>query len=125
MTAPHLWCQILGITPPRLEAVKNHREANTFTLLIVALLERQELMTLAEVAERFEAAGIAPRAPRAPVYRDGDRYGLDPYDDLLRLYTLMLDLRTPPPAPATPATPAGPCIARGSKTASSVCRRAR
>lgn len=118
MTAPHLWCQILGITPPRLGAVKGHREANTYALFLVALLERQQPMTLAEVAERFEAAGIARRAraltslqrsrpARAPVYRDGDRYGLDPYDDLLRRYTWMLDLRTPPaPAPKPPPPPA-------------------
>jgi len=46
---------------PRLEAVARHREANTYSLLIVALLERGESMTLDEVAERFEAAGIADR----------------------------------------------------------------
>lgn len=34
------WCQTLGITPPKLKAVAGHREANTFALLLVALLER-------------------------------------------------------------------------------------
>jgi hypothetical protein len=35
--------------------VADHRKANTFALLLVALLERGESMTLAEVATRFEA----------------------------------------------------------------------
>ena len=86
------WCRTLGIEPPTLPAVVHHREANTFALLLVALLERGESMTLADVATRFEEAGIAGRARalaslnrckpgRPPVYRDGDRYHLDPHDD--------------------------------------------
>ncbi|MFN7135891.1 MAG: hypothetical protein ACK4N5_27750, partial [Myxococcales bacterium] len=55
------WCATLGIQPPRLEQVAGHREANTYSLLLVALLERGGPMTLEEVAERFERAGIAAR----------------------------------------------------------------
>jgi len=95
------WCQTLGIKPPKLEAVAGHREANTFALLLVALLERGEPMTLADVAARFEEAGIAER-PRAlfslqrcqpgrpPVYREGD---------------LLDDNYTSPPATTTPPHP--------------------
>jgi hypothetical protein len=60
------------------------------SLLIVALLERGELMTLEAAAARFAAAGITSTADealaslkrckpaRAPIYRDGDSYALDP-----------------------------------------------
>jgi hypothetical protein len=116
------WCQALGIAPPTLEAVAGHREANTFTLLLVALLERGEPMTLADVAARFEAAGIAERSRalialqrckpgRPPVYRDGDLYHLDPHDDELDLWAFRLDLRPPkvvlppPPVPETAPRP--------------------
>jgi len=104
------WCEALGIEVPSLEAVKDHREAKPYTLLIVALLERGEPMTLADVAARFEAAGVAPREQalrslqrcrpgRAPVYRDGELYSLDPHDDDLDLWAFRLGLR-PPEAPA-------------------------
>ena len=74
------WCEILGIEVPRLEAAKNHAAASSYSLLLVALLERGKPMTLPEVALRFEQAGIAPhkqalasikksRPARAPVYR--------------------------------------------------------
>ena len=100
------WCRTLGIEPPTLAAVVHHREANTFALRLVALLERGESMTLAEVAIRFEQAGIAGRARalsslkrckpgRPPVYRDGDRYHLDPHDDDLDLWVFRLGLRPP------------------------------
>ena len=100
------WCQTLGISPPKLEAVVGHREANTFTLLLVALLERGEPMALADVAARFEEAGIAERSRallslqrckpgRPPVYRDGDLYHLDPHDDELDLWAFRLGLRPP------------------------------
>ena len=103
---PNRWCAALGIEDPKLEAVAGHREANTYSLLIVALLERGEPMTLDEVAVRFEEAGIADRAGallslqrckpgRAPVYRDGDRYHLDPHDDELDLWAFRLGLRPP------------------------------
>lgn len=104
------WCQTLGISRPKLEAVAGHREANTFALLLVALLERGEAMTLAEVAARFEQAGIAERSralvslqrckpARPPVYREGDLYHLDPYDDELDLWAFRLGLRPPKVAP--------------------------
>ncbi len=100
------WCQTLGIAPPKLEAIAGHREANTFALLLVALLERGEPMTLAEVAARFDEAGIAERSRallslqrckpgRPPVYREGDLYHLDPHDDELDLWVFRLGLRPP------------------------------
>jgi len=109
------WCQTLGIKPPKLEAVAGHREANTFALLLVALLERGEPMTLADVAARFEEAGIAER-PRAlfslqrcqpgrpPVYREGDLYHLDPHDEDLDLWVFRLGLRPPKVARTLPRT---------------------
>lgn len=60
-------------------------DASYYSLLLVALIERGEPMTLADVAVRFAAAGIAPtpgealaslkrcKPARAPVYRDGDQ----------------------------------------------------
>ncbi len=106
------WCQTLGISPPKLKAVAGHREANTFALLLVALLERGEPMTLADVAARFEEAGIAERSRallslqrckpgRPPVYREGDLYHLDPHDDELDLWVFRLGLR-PPKVARTP-----------------------
>jgi hypothetical protein len=114
MTNPY--CDPLGIEVPRLEAVWDHQRATTFSLLIVALLERGGPMTLVEVAERFEQAGVAPagdalralqrcRPARPPVWRDGDHYALDPHDDDLDLRVFMLGLRPPrirTPAPARP-----------------------
>ena len=103
------WCGVLGIDRPDLAAVKDHSDANTYARLIVALLERGEQMTLAEVAERFEEVGIAHydralrslqrcKPGRAPIYRDGDHYSLDPHDDELDLWVFRLGLR-PPKAP--------------------------
>lgn len=108
---PNRWCKTLGIAPPKLETVAGHREANTFSLLLVALLERGEAMTLDEVAARFEEAGIAERSrallslkrckpARPPVYREGDLYHLDPYDDELDLWVFRLGLRPPMVAPS-------------------------
>jgi hypothetical protein len=86
--------------------------------LIVALLERGQPMTLVEVAERFTEAGIARaadaalaslqrcRPARAPVYRDGDRYALDPHDDDLDLWAFRLGLRPPKALPRPPREPA-------------------
>lgn len=100
------WCEAVGIQVPSLEQVRGHREANNFALLLVALLERGEPMTLLEVAERFEEAGVAAsgdalrslkrcRPARAPVYREGDHYGLDPHDSELDFWAFRLDLRPP------------------------------
>ncbi|MBX3161893.1 MAG: hypothetical protein KF773_38385 [Deltaproteobacteria bacterium] len=72
----------------------------------MALLERGGPMSLDEVAGRFADAGIASaadalaalkrcRPARPPVYRDGDRYALDPYDDELDLWAFRLGLRPP------------------------------
>lgn len=100
------WCQVLGIETPHLEAVKDHREAKPYSLLIVALLERGEAMTLPQVAARFAEAGVTDerqalpslkrcRPGRAPVYRDGDLYHLDPHDAELDLWVFRLGLRPP------------------------------
>ncbi len=122
MTNPY--CQALGIAVPSLAAVREHPKANTFALLLVALLERGAPMTLAEVAARFEEAGVAAadaalaslkrcRPGRPPVYRDGDLYALDPHDAELDLWAFILGLRPPAvprltlvrPAPAPPPGP--------------------
>lgn len=121
------WCQALGIETPALEGVAGHREANTFALLLVVLLERGQPMTLLEVAARFEEAGIADRSRallslqrckpgRPPVYREGERYHLDPHSDELDLFVFRLGLRPPRvarvarPAPEPPPLP-GPDVA--------------
>ncbi len=104
------YCEVLGMEVPELGQVADHREANTYSLLIVALLERGDAMTLGEVADRFEAAGVAPtdlalrslkrcKPARAPVYRDGDYYALDPHDHEVDLWLFRLGLR-PPKVPA-------------------------
>jgi len=111
------WCEILSIAVPSLRSVRGHPEANTFALLLVALLERGEPMTLEDVARRFKEAGIASapdalrslkrcRPARPPVYRDGDRYEVDPYSDELDLWAFRLGLR-PPEVGAPPPPPSG------------------
>jgi len=100
------YCEVLGIDVPSLGEVRDHREANTYSLLIVALLERGDAMTLGEVAERFDAAGVAPaeralrslkrcKPARSPVYRDGYHYALDPHDQEVDLWVFRLGLRPP------------------------------
>jgi len=100
------WCKVLGIAPPKLVALASHREANTFALLLVALLESGAPMTLADVAARFEEAGIAEHSRallslqrckpgRPPVYRQGDLYHLDPHDAELDLWAFRLGMRPP------------------------------
>ena len=112
---PNEWCEVLGIETPTLEAVAHHAEANTYARLIVALLERGEPMTLAQVAARFEEAGIADEASalqslkrckpgRAPLYREGNRYHLNPHDQDLDLWAFRLGLR-PPKRPRVKAKP--------------------
>ena len=104
------WCEVLGIDRPSLAAAAGHSDANSYSLLLVALLERGEPMTLLEVAARFEEAGIAPREralsslqrckpARPPAYREGDHYHLDPHDDELDLWAFRLGLRPPRAAP--------------------------
>lgn len=104
------WCQVLGIDPPSLAAVADHRDANSYALLLVTLLEHGQPMTLLDVAARFEEAGIAPlgrallslqrcKPGRPPVYREGDHYHLDPHDAELDLWAFRLGLRPPKVAP--------------------------
>ena len=118
------YCDVLGIDVPVLEAVARHAEANTFSLLIVALLERGGPMTLLEVAERFARAGIAPvedalvslsrcRPARSPVCREGERYALDPRDDEADSWAFQLGLRpprVPPPKRSEPVPLPGPDV---------------
>lgn len=102
----NIYCQVLGIEVPSLAKVKDHREAITYSLLLVALLEAGEPQTLEQVAERFAAAGVAPydralkslkrcRPGRPPVHRNGDLYALDPHNDELDLWAFRLGLRPP------------------------------
>lgn len=99
---PNPYCERLGIAVPSLAAARSRPDANTYALLIVALLQRGRPMTLADVALDFEAAGIVDHADdalfslsrcrpaRAPVYRDGDLYSLDPHDAELDLWVFRL-----------------------------------
>lgn len=106
MSATNPYCEALGIQVPRLDAARHSPDANTYSLLIVALLERGAPITLEDAAKCFEAAGIAPahhalaslrrcRPARPPIYRDGNRYALDPYDDETDLWAFRLGLRPP------------------------------
>ncbi len=110
------WCETLGITRPDLAVVARHPQANTFALLLCALLERGESMTLREVAARLAALGIMDedsallslqrcRPGRPPAYRDGEQYHLDPHDDELDLWVFRLGLRPPKVATAPPSPP--------------------
>ena len=60
MSIGNAYCAALGIRVPRLEDAKSSPDANYYSLLLVALLERGEPMTLEDVAVRFAAAGITP-----------------------------------------------------------------
>jgi hypothetical protein len=107
---PNPWCEALGIPVPRLEEACRRADANTYSLLIVALLERGAPLSLAEVARRFEEAGIATaeralaalkrcKPGRPPIYREGDLYAVDPHDQETDLWAFRLGLRPP----ATPS----------------------
>jgi len=112
-TSSNTYCEILGIRAPRVEDAKSSRDANYYSLLLVALLERGEPMTLEEAAARLAAAGVAAtpghalaslkhcKPARAPIYRDGDRYALDPHDDEVSFWLFRLGLRPPRVAPLT------------------------
>ncbi|MGH9141183.1 MAG: hypothetical protein ACRD3J_15265 [Thermoanaerobaculia bacterium] len=105
------YCNALGIPTPRIEDAKSSPDANCYSLLLVALLERGEPMTLDDVAVRFAAGGISPTAAealaslkrckpaRAPIYRDGDHYALDPHDDEVSFWLFRLGLRPARHAP--------------------------
>ena len=112
------YCEALGIRVPRLETAMKTPDANYYSLLIVALLERGEPITLKQAARRFEEAGVAPfdralaslkhcQPGRAPIYRDGDLYALDPHDDQADLWAFRLHLR-PPKAAALRVAPPDP-----------------
>ena len=99
------YCDALGIGIPNLEVVKDNRDANYYGLLIVVLLERGEPVTLQEAAQRFEEVRVAPAAHalaslkrckpgRAPIYRDGDLYALDPHDAEADRWVYRLGLRS-------------------------------
>ena len=113
------YCDVLGFPVPALDAVVGHAEASPYSLLIVALMERGEPMTLPQVADRFERAGFAPagaaleslkrcRPARAPVYRDGDLYALDPHDHDAGLWAFRLGLRPPRDVPLSRPEPREP-----------------
>src|SRR5260370_918208 len=104
MSTTNPYCEALAIPVPRLEMAKERADANYYSLLIVTLLERGEPITLEEAARRFEAAGIAPagralaslkrcKPARPPIYRDGNLYALDPFDDEVDLWAFRLGLR--------------------------------
>lgn len=111
------YCSALGIDVPRLEAVLNHPEANTYSLLIVALLEHGGPLSLDDVAERFEDGGVdyfdralrslqRCRPARPPIYREGNLYALDPHDDEADRWVFRLGLRPPRvPLPEKSARP--------------------
>lgn len=113
------WCEQLGIAVPDLEVARSSREASTYSLLLVALLEHGEPMTLPQVAARFVEAGVFDtagsalaslsrcRPGRAPVHRDGDLYALDPHDDELDMWVFRLGLRPArvAPKPRAPRPP--------------------
>ena len=109
MTTTNAYCAALGIQTPSLAVARKSPDANCYSLLIVALLEKGEPITLAEAARRFEEAGVATadcalaslkrcQPGRSPIYRDGDLYALDPHDDKTDLWAFRLGLR-PPKAP--------------------------
>ena len=105
------YCETLGIEVPTLEQVVGKRlrtggQPTVFGLLVVALLEHGQPMTLEAVAERLERAGVGPadealrslkrcRPARDPVHRDGDEYGLDPHSHELDLLAFTYGLRPP------------------------------
>ena len=112
MSVTNPYCERLGIRVPRLEVARNSPNANYYSLLIVALLERGKPITLEKAAKRFEEAGVGPAAlalsslkrckpGRPPIYRDGDLYALDPYDHEADLWAFRLGLR-PAKAAALP-----------------------
>ena len=110
-TTSNAYCAALGISPPRIDDARASPDANCYSLLIVALLERGGPMTLAEAAARFAAAGVTSSAnealaalkrckpARAPIYRDGDSYALDPHDDEVDFWLFRLGLRPARSAP--------------------------
>ncbi len=100
------YCAALGIHVPRMEDARSSPDANYYSMLLVALLERGGPLTLEEAASRFEEAGVALahealaslkrcKPARPPIYRDGEHYALDPHDDEADLWAFRLGLRPP------------------------------
>jgi hypothetical protein len=119
MSRPNPYCKALAIPVPSLERARESPDANSYSLLIVVLLERGGPVTLEEAALRFEQAGVAPapealrslkrcRPGRSPIYRHGDLYELDPHDDEAGLWAFRLGL-----CPAKTLAPPGPRVVRG------------
>ena len=123
------YCERLGIKVPRLEDSLAKRDARLFHLMVVALLEHGQPMTLEQIVARLEAAGVRPGYGGArstdlsdslkkawhgmdPVYRDTQgRYGVNLDSSELDLLLWLLGLRPgrhestsfpPPPDPAAP-----------------------
>jgi hypothetical protein len=115
------YCEMLGIEVPTLEQVVGRRllvggQPTVFGLLVVALLERGQPMTLEAVAERLDRAGVGPadevlrslkrcRPARDPVHRDGDEYGLDPHSHELDMLAFIYGLRPPKVGSGRPERP--------------------
>jgi hypothetical protein len=57
-TEPHPYCARLNVAVPRVEDFVDASKAKLFDLLVVALLERNEPMSLEAVASRLLAAGV-------------------------------------------------------------------
>jgi hypothetical protein len=113
------YCERLGISVPRVEDVAERGRAKLFHLMVVALLERGAPMTLDEIAERLEAAGVTAETGDVayslqkawhgmePVYRDTTGHfglNLDAFDlrVIVRTAGLLEEGTAPPPVPAPP-----------------------
>jgi hypothetical protein len=116
---PNTYCAALGIPVPKLEDALASPDVNYYSLLLVTLLERGGPLTLEQAARRFEQAGVAsaPEAlaslkrckpARAPIYRDGDWYSLDPHDHEADLWAFRLGLRPPRALPLVTRPHPGP-----------------
>jgi hypothetical protein len=108
--------EVLGITVPSVENVAQRRDVSSYGLLIAVLLERGGPATLEEAAQRIAAAGVSDarsvldslkrcRPGSAPIYRNGDQYALDPYDDRMSLWVFRLGLKPPRSLCRPTATP--------------------
>ena len=115
----------LGIAAPEWPKLVKHAEAIPYSMLIATLLERGAPMTLDQVAERLEEVGYGERLAtrkslsrckpaRRPVWREGDRYGLEPTHPELDLWSFRLGL-----LPPIPERSARDRVARGITTISS------
>ncbi len=107
------WCEALQIPAPQLTAISPEALRNNFALLVAALLERGAPMTLHQVASRASEAGLGDalsillalercRPGRAPVFRDGNRYALDPLDPAIRFWPMRLGVDPRLNAPRAP-----------------------